>query len=159
MMQLYPEIYSCVGCNACTKAAPRASTSCSTSPTPSGANMRSAPRSPLTASCAASAPPAVPPASPIPRWPCWPAVSTASTWLPNCEHLDDRIQEIAEGKFEKLIERPHGQASQRDPGALQQPRDREIRRAAPCIRIKSCRNPSRRWRRPGRKTSSWTPAA
>ena len=49
MMQLYPEIYSCVGCNACTKACTQGLNVCSTSPTPSAENMKSAPKNRLTA--------------------------------------------------------------------------------------------------------------
>ena len=74
MMQLYPEIYVCVGCNACTKACTQGLTSCSTLPMPSAANLTSAPRNLSTASCAAYVRPAVRPASPTRRSPCWPAV-------------------------------------------------------------------------------------
>ena len=54
MMQLYPEIYACVGCNACTKACTQ------------GLNGKYI--------------------------------------APHCEHLDARVQEVKDGKFEALIE-------------------------------------------------------
>ena len=60
-------------------------------PTPSGANMKSAPRSPLTASCAASALPAARRGFPIPRWLCWPARLNGKYLAPHCDHLDARI--------------------------------------------------------------------
>ena len=74
MMQLYPEIYACVGCNACTKACTQGLNVMQYIASPSAASLTSAPRSRLTASCAASARPAVPPGSPTRRWRCWPAV-------------------------------------------------------------------------------------
>ena len=81
MMQLYPEIYSCVGCNACTKACTQ------------GLNVMQyiayAQRG---------------------EYEKHPQVAMLARRLngkylaPHCNHLDKRVEEIHEGVFEKLIE-------------------------------------------------------
>ena len=80
MMQLYPEIYACIGCNACTK-------SCTQelnvmqyiAYAQRGETLPPALRSPLTASCAGCARHGARRGFPILRWLCWPGGSTAST--------------------------------------------------------------------------------
>ena len=91
MMQLYPEIYSCVGCNACTKACTQ------------GLNVMQyiayAQRGEYE-KCSSRCPAGI----------SHPQVAMLARRLngkylaPHCEHLDERVQEIRDGKFEALIE-------------------------------------------------------
>ena len=104
MMQLYPEIYSCVGCNACTK-------SCS-----QGLNVmqyiayaqrgefdKCAEESFDCVMCGVCS-------SRCPAGISHPQVAMLARRLngkyiaPHCEHLDARVQEVKDGKFEALIE-------------------------------------------------------
>ena len=71
MMQLYPEIYSCIGCNACTKACTQNLNVMQYIAYAREASLRSARRSLLTAWAAASVPPGARRVSPIPWWACW----------------------------------------------------------------------------------------
>ena len=104
MMQLYPEIYSCIGCNACTKACTQ------------GLNVMQyiayAQRGDfekcaevsfdcvMCGICSSRCPAGI----------SHPQVAMLARRLngkyiaPHCDHLDDRIQEIQDGKFEELIQ-------------------------------------------------------
>ena len=104
MMQLYPEIYACVGCNACTK-------SCS-----QGLNVmqyiayaqrgefdKCAEESFDCVMCGVCS-------SRCPAGISHPQVAMLARRLngkylaPRCAHLDERVEEIREGKFETLLE-------------------------------------------------------
>ena len=104
MMQLYPEIYACVGCNACTKTCPQ------------GLNVMQyiayAQRGDfekcadlsfdcvMCGICSSRCPAGI----------SHPQVAMLARRLngkyiaPECEHLNVRVQEIKDGKYEKLIE-------------------------------------------------------
>ena len=104
MMQLYPEIYACVGCNACTKACTQ------------GLNVmqyiayaqrgefdKCAEESFDCVMCGVCS-------SRCPAGISHPQVAMLARRLngkyiaPHCEHLDARVQEVKNGKFEALIE-------------------------------------------------------
>ena len=104
MMQLYPEIYACVGCNACTKACTQ------------GLNVmqyiayaqrgefdKCAEESFDCVMCGVCS-------SRCPAGISHPQVAMLARRLngkyiaPHCEHLDARVQEVKDGKFEALIE-------------------------------------------------------
>ena len=74
MMQLYPEIYSCIGCNACTKACPQGLNVMQYIAYAQRGELEKCAEASLTALCAASAPPAALPVSRIRRSRCLPAV-------------------------------------------------------------------------------------
>ena len=82
MMQLYPEIYACVGCNACTKACTQGLNVMQYIAYAQRGEYEKCAEESFDCVMCVSAPPAALPAFPIPRWLCWPAGSTASTWLP-----------------------------------------------------------------------------
>ena len=67
MMELYPEIYSCIGCNACTKACTQDLKLCSISLMLSEGILRNVRKNPSTVSDAAAVQSAVPQAS-LTRW-------------------------------------------------------------------------------------------
>ena len=104
MMQLYPEIYSCIGCNACTK-------SCSQDLSvmqyiayaQRGDFEKCAEVSFDCVMCGICS-------SRCPAGISHPQVAMLARRLngkyiaPHCDHLDDRIQEIQDGKFEELIQ-------------------------------------------------------
>jgi len=104
MMQLYPEIYACVGCNACTK-------SCSQDLSvmqyiayaQRGDFEKCAELSFDCVMCGICS-------SRCPAGISHPQVAMLARRLngkyiaPHCDHLDDRIQEIQDGKFEELIQ-------------------------------------------------------
>ena len=79
MMELYPEIYACVGCNACTKACTQNLNVMQYIAYAQRGSLKNAPRRASTASAAAAAPCAALPVSAIPWWGCLPAVSPGST--------------------------------------------------------------------------------
>ena len=104
MMELYPEIYACVGCNACTKACTQ------------GLNVmqyiayaqrgefdKCAEESFDCVMCGVCS-------SRCPAGISHPQVAMLARRLngkyiaPHCEHLDARVQEVKDGKFEALIE-------------------------------------------------------
>lgn len=104
MMELYPEIYACVGCNACTKACTQ------------GLNVmqyiayaqrgefdKCAEESFDCVMCGVCS-------SRCPAGISHPQVAMLARRLngkyiaPHCEHLDVRVQEVKDGKFEALIE-------------------------------------------------------
>ena len=104
MMELYPEIYACVGCNACTKACTQ------------GLNVMQyiayAQRGEYE-KCAEESFDCVMCGVCSPRCPAGishPQVAMLARRLngkyiaPHCEHLDVRVQEVKDGKFEALIE-------------------------------------------------------
>ena len=104
MMQLYPEIYSCIGCNACTK-------SCTQdldvmqyiAYAQRGDFEKCAELSFDCVMCGVCS-------SRCPAGISHPQVAMLARRLngkylaPHCDHLDERIQEIKDGKFEALIE-------------------------------------------------------
>ena len=104
MMQLYPEIYACIGCNACTKACTQ------------GLNVMqyiAAAQRGDFAACAEMSFDCVMCGVCSSRCPAGishPQVAMLARRLngkyiaPHCDHLDDRIQEIQDGKFEELIQ-------------------------------------------------------
>lgn len=104
MMQLYPEIYACIGCNACTKACTQ------------GLNVMQyiayAQRGDF-ASCAEESFDCVMCGVCSSRCPAGishPQVAVLARRLygkyiaPKCEHLENRVKEISDGEFKKLIE-------------------------------------------------------
>ena len=104
MMQLYPEIYACVGCNACTK-------SCTQSLNvmqyiayaQRGEFEKCAEESFDCVMCGVCS-------SRCPAGISHPQVAMLARRLngkylaPHCDHLDERIKEINEGKYELLLE-------------------------------------------------------
>ena len=82
MMQLYPEIYACVGCNACTKACTQGLNVMQYIAYAQGGEYEKCAEESFDCVMCGVCSSRCPPVSPTPRWPCWPAGSTASTWLP-----------------------------------------------------------------------------
>ena len=104
MMQLYPEIYSCVGCNACTKACTQGLNVMQyIAYAQRGEYEKCAEASFDCVMCGVCS-------SRCPAGISHPQVAMLARRLngrylaPHCEHLDVRVQEIQNGKFEKLIE-------------------------------------------------------
>ena len=98
MMQLYPEIYACVGCNACTNACTQ------------GLNVM---QYIAYAQCAEESFDCVMCGVCSSRCPAeisHPQVAMLARRLngkylaPHCDHLDERVREIEEGKYKELIE-------------------------------------------------------
>ena len=104
MMQLYPEIYSCVGCNACTKACTQGlNTMQYIAYAQRGEFEKCAEASFDCVMCGVCS-------SRCPAGISHPQVAMLARRLngrylaPHCGHLDERVQEILDGKYEKLIE-------------------------------------------------------
>ena len=104
MMQLYPEIYSCVGCNACTKACTQGLNVMQyIAYAQRGEYEKCAEESFDCVMCGVCS-------SRCPAGISHPQVAMLARRLngkylaPHCEHLDVRVEEIREGKFEALIE-------------------------------------------------------
>ena len=104
MMQLYPEIYSCVGCNACTKACTQGLNVMQyIAYAQRGEYEKCAEESFDCVMCGVCS-------SRCPAGISHPQVAMLARRLngkylaPHCEHLDARVVEIREGKFEELLE-------------------------------------------------------
>lgn len=104
MMQLYPEIYSCIGCNACTKACPQSLNVMQyIAYAQRGEYEKCAEESFDCVMCGICS-------SRCPAGISHPQVAMLARRLngkyiaPKSQHLADRVQEIKEGKFEGLIE-------------------------------------------------------
>ena len=104
MMQLYPEIYSCVGCNACTKACPQGLDVMQyIAYAQRGDFEKCAELSFDCVMCGVCS-------SRCPAGISHPQVAMLARRLngkylaPHCDHLDARIEEIQAGKYEKLLE-------------------------------------------------------
>ena len=104
MMQLYPEIYSCVGCNACTKACTQGLNVMQyIAYAQRGEYEKCAEESFDCVMCGVCS-------SRCPAGISHPQVAMLARRLngkylaPHCNHLDKRVEEIHEGVFEKLIE-------------------------------------------------------
>ena len=104
MMQLYPEIYSCVGCNACTKACTQGLNVMQyIAYAQRGEYEKCAEESFDCVMCGVCS-------SRCPAGISHPQVAMLARRLngkylaPHCDHLTERVQEIRDGKFEKLIE-------------------------------------------------------
>ena len=102
--QLYPEIYSCVGCNACTKACTQGLNVMQyIAYAQRGEYEKCAEESFDCVMCGVCS-------SRCPAGISHPQVAMLARRLngkylaPHCEHLDVRVEEIREGKFEALIE-------------------------------------------------------
>lgn len=104
MMQLYPEIYACVGCNACTKVCPQSLNVMQYIAYAQRADYEACAEESfdcvMCGICSSRCPAGI----------SHPQVAMLARRLngkyiaPHCDHLDDRIQEIKDGKFEALIE-------------------------------------------------------
>jgi succinate dehydrogenase/fumarate reductase-like Fe-S protein len=104
MMQLYPEIYSCIGCNACTKSCSQELNvmqyiaACQRGDFAAAAEMSF--DCVMCGICSSRCPAGI----------SHPQVAMLARRLngkylaPHCDHLDDRIAEIKDGKFEELLE-------------------------------------------------------
>ena len=104
MMQLYPEIYSCIGCNACTKACPQQlKVMQDIAYAQRGEFDKCAEESFDCVMCGICS-------SRCPAGISHPQVALLARRLtgkyiaPKSEHLEERVKEIAEGKYEKIIE-------------------------------------------------------
>jgi len=104
MMQLYPEIYSCIGCNACTKACTQGLNVMQyIAYAQRGEYEKCAEESFDCVMCGICS-------SRCPAQISHPQVAMLARRLngkylaPHCDHLDERIAEINEGKFEAIIE-------------------------------------------------------
>ncbi len=104
MMQLYPEIYACVGCNACTKACTQGLNVMQyIAYAQRGEYEKCAEESFDCVMCGVCS-------SRCPAGISHPQVAMLARRLngkylaPHCEHLDARVQEVRDGKFEALIE-------------------------------------------------------
>lgn len=104
MMQLYPEIYACVGCNACTRACPQSlNTMQYIAYAQRGEFKKCADESFDCVMCGICS-------SRCPAEISHPQVALLARRLygkyiaPESKHLTERVQEIKDGKFEKLIE-------------------------------------------------------
>ena len=104
MMQLYPEIYSCIGCNACTKACTQGLNVMQyIAYAQRGEFEKCAEESFDCVMCGVCS-------SRCPAGISQPQVAMLARRLngkylaPKCEHLAERVQEINEGKLEDLIQ-------------------------------------------------------
>ena len=104
MMELYPEIYSCIGCNACTKACTQSLNVMQyIAYAQRGEYEKCAEESFDCVMCGVCS-------SRCPAGISHPQVAMLARRLngkylaPHCEHLDERVQEVRDGKFEALIE-------------------------------------------------------
>ena len=104
MMQLYPEIYACVGCNACTKACTQGLNVMQyIAYAQRGEYEKCAEESFDCVMCGVCS-------SRCPAGISHPQVAMLARRLngkylaPRCTHLDERVEEIREGKFETLLE-------------------------------------------------------
>ena len=104
MMQLYPEIYACVGCNACTKACTQGLNVMQyIAYAQRGEYEKCAEESFDCVMCGVCS-------SRCPAGISHPQVAMLARRLngkylaPRCAHLDERVEEIREGKFETLLE-------------------------------------------------------
>ena len=104
MMQLYPEIYACVGCNACTKACTQELNVMQyIAYAQRGEFEKCAEESFDCVMCGVCS-------SRCPAGISHPQVAmlarriTGKYLAPHCDHLDDRIAEINDGKFQELLE-------------------------------------------------------
>ncbi len=104
MMQLYPEIYACVGCNACTKSCTQGLNVMQyIAYAQRGEYEKCAEESFDCVMCGVCS-------SRCPAGISHPQVAMLARRLngkylaPHCTHLDERIEEINEGKFESLLE-------------------------------------------------------
>lgn len=104
MMQLYPEIYACVGCNACTKVCPQGLNVMQyIAYAQRGEYEKCAEESFDCVMCGICS-------SRCPAGISHPQVAMLARRLngkylaPHCDHLDERIREIAEGKYEGLLQ-------------------------------------------------------
>ena len=104
MMQLYPEIYACVGCNACTKACTQGLNVMQyIAYAQRGEYEKCAEESFDCVMCGVCS-------SRCPAGISHPQVAMLARRLygkyiaPHCDHLDERIKEINEGKYELLLE-------------------------------------------------------
>ena len=104
MMQLYPEIYACIGCNACTKACTQSLNVMQyIAYAQRGEYEKCAEESFDCVMCGVCS-------SRCPAGISHPQVAMLARRLngkylaPHCNHLDKRVEEIHEGVFEKLIE-------------------------------------------------------
>lgn len=104
MMQLYPEIYSCIGCNACTKACPQQLKVMQyIAYAQRGEFDKCAEESFDCVMCGICS-------SRCPAGISHPQVALLARRLtgkyiaPKSEHLEERVKEIAEGKYKKIIE-------------------------------------------------------
>ncbi|MBQ7523931.1 MAG: 2Fe-2S iron-sulfur cluster binding domain-containing protein [Oscillospiraceae bacterium] len=104
MMQLYPEIYACVGCNACTKTCPQELNVMQyIAYAQRGDFAKCAELSFDCVMCGICS-------SRCPAGISHPQVAMLARRLngkylaPHCEHLDTRVQEVKDGKFKELLE-------------------------------------------------------
>ena len=104
MMQLYPEIYSCIGCNACTKSCTQGLNVMQyIAYAQRGEYEKCAEESfdcVMCGVCSARCPAGIshPQVAELARR------LTGKYIAPGSEHLEKRVQEIGEGKFEALLE-------------------------------------------------------
>ncbi len=104
MMQLYPEVYACIGCNACTKACPQGLNVMQYIAYAQGGHYEKCANESfdcvMCGLCSSRCPAGI----------SHPQVAELSRRLygkyiaPKSEHLEQRVQEIANGEFEELIE-------------------------------------------------------
>ena len=104
MMQLYPEIYACVGCNACTKACPQSLQVMQYIAYAQRAEYEKCAEESfdcvMCGVCSSRCPAEI----------SHPQVAMLARRLngkylaPHCDHLDERVREIEEGKYKALIE-------------------------------------------------------
>ena len=104
MMQLYPEIYACVGCNACTKACPQGLNVMQyIAYAQRGDFAKCAEESFACVMCGVCS-------SRCPAGISHPQVAMLARRIngkylaPGCEHLENRVREIKDGSFEELME-------------------------------------------------------
>ena len=133
MMELYPEIYSCIGCNACTKACTQdLNVMQYIAYAQRGELEKCAEESFDCVSCGCCS-------VRCPAGISHPMVGLLARRLtgkyiaPKSEHLEKRVEEIHEGKFDDMIETDHAEADHRDAGTLQQQRNREVGGRKTCM--------------------------
>lgn len=73
MMELYPEIYSCIGCNACTKACPQSLNVMQYIAYAQRGEFKKCAEESFDCVMCGICSSRCPPAPPTRRWPCWPA--------------------------------------------------------------------------------------
>ena len=158
MMQLYPEIYSCIGCNACTKACPQGLNVMQyIAYAQRGEFKKCAEESFDCVMCGICS-------SRCPAGISHPQVALLARRLngkyiaPEAKHLTERVKAIEEGEFNALHRGHHAKADRRDQRALQPPRNREVRGLDQCI-LRTCSHPLRRWKPPALRASGWSRAA
>jgi len=104
MMQLYPEIYACVGCNACTKACTQELNVMQYIAYAQRGDFEACAEESLGRVMCRGCPSRCPPGISQPQVGMLSRCINGKYLAPDCGHLEDRVREIKDGTFKELIE-------------------------------------------------------